>query len=49
VSCQQTKHFEKSFISSNLEALGDDPDPDAVADIKGATAVIFSAATDAVS
>ncbi|KAK1230307.1 hypothetical protein PQX77_006600 [Marasmius sp. AFHP31] len=43
-----TKSFKKSFISSVLEELDDVDGPEAVEieDIKGATAQIFSAATD---
>ncbi|KAK1230306.1 hypothetical protein PQX77_006599 [Marasmius sp. AFHP31] len=45
----KTKTFDKSFISSNLEGLDHDatgPEAVEIEDIKGATAQIFSAATD---
>jgi len=51
LSPQRTKHFRKSFVSSNLEALSDPTDPDTVdlEDIQGATAQIFATGTDTVS
>ncbi|ESK88498.1 cytochrome p450 [Moniliophthora roreri MCA 2997] len=37
---------ERSFASDHLEALGDNPDPEALDDIKGGSATIFAGGTD---